>query len=73
ELKPSIVSPKRPKAVPKGSVTIEFQDVFFSYNADDMSIGGLNLIIRGGETVGIVGPSGAGKTTLRRLLTRSWD
>lgn len=73
DLEPSLVSPAWPKALPSGPVTITFENVNFSYDGDGESIRNLNLVIRGGETVGVVGPSGAGKTTLRRLLARSWD
>jgi len=73
KLKPSLVSPAQPKIIPSGPVTLTFENVSFSYDANGESIHNLNLVIHGGETVGVVGPSGAGKTTLRRLLTRSWD
>lgn len=73
DLTPLLVSPVQPKAIPPGPVTLTFENVGFSYGGNGESIHNLNLVIRGGETVGIVGPSGAGKTTLRRLLTRSWD
>ena len=57
---------------------IRFQDVSFSYhpvdNADQCDVlRYLNLTIRKGETVAIVGPSGGGKSTLMDLLSRFYD
>ncbi|WP_386978814.1 ABC transporter ATP-binding protein [Archangium violaceum] len=54
---------------------LEFQDVRFSYptRGDVPVIRGLDLHIRPGEVVAIVGPSGAGKTTIASLLTRFYD
>lgn len=53
---------------------LKFCDVSFKYD-DDMSlvINGLNLHIRAGEIVALVGPSGGGKTTLVKLLLRLYD
>ncbi|MCC2594602.1 ABC transporter ATP-binding protein/permease [Tessaracoccus sp. OS52] len=58
-------------AVTRGHV--EFRDVDFSYSTDEPLIGGLNLEARPGQTVAIVGPTGAGKTTLVNLLMRFYD
>ena len=49
---------------------VVFQDVDFSYSGRDPVFTGLNLELRAGETVGVVGSTGAGKTTLIRLLLR---
>ena len=63
-----------PEAVPAASFSdrIAFQDVAFSYRADPV-LAGINLEIRRGETVALVGMSGAGKTTLSALLPRFYD
>lgn len=58
-------------AVDKGN--IEFRDVVFAYGAGNNVFDGFNLFIPGGQKVGIVGISGAGKTTLCQLLLRSYD
>jgi ATP-binding cassette subfamily B protein len=50
--------------------SVVFQDVDFSYSGRDPVFTGLNLELRAGETVGVVGSTGAGKTTLIRLLLR---
>jgi ATP-binding cassette subfamily B protein len=58
-------------AVPQGRV--EFRDVSFSYDPERPLIHDLSLIAEPGETVAIVGPTGAGKTTLVNLLMRFYE
>lgn len=55
----------------KGNVT--FEDVSFGYNEDKMLIEHLNIDVKSGQMVAIVGPTGAGKTTLINLLMRFYD
>ncbi|NIX76238.1 ABC transporter ATP-binding protein [Microvirga terricola] len=57
--------------VAKGEV--RFEDVSFHYGKEDGVIERLNLTIRAGEKVGLVGTSGAGKTTITSLLLRLHD
>lgn len=52
---------------------VEFRDVDFSYSPDKPLITGLNLTARPGQTIAIVGPTGAGKTTLVNLLERFYE
>jgi ATP-binding cassette subfamily B protein len=52
---------------------VEFRDVSFGYRPDTPVIGDLSLIAEPGTTVAIVGPTGAGKTTLVNLLMRFYD
>ena len=52
---------------------IEFDDVRFSYDPDTTLIDGLNLVAEPGQTIAIVGPTGAGKTTIVNLLMRFYD
>ncbi len=52
---------------------IEFADVAFSYTEDKPLIRDLSLVAQPGETVAIVGPTGAGKTTMVNLIMRFYD
>ncbi|WJY71961.1 ABC transporter ATP-binding protein [Corynebacterium auriscanis] len=52
---------------------VEFRDVSFSYVEDKPLIRDLNLTVRPGQTVAIVGPTGAGKTTLVNLIMRFYE
>jgi ATP-binding cassette subfamily B protein len=56
---------------PEGRV--EFRDVSFSYSPDTELITGLSLVAEPGQTVAIVGPTGAGKTTLVNLIMRFYE
>jgi len=52
---------------------VEFDDVHFAYSPDTPLIEGLNLNVEPGQTIAIVGPTGAGKTTLVNLIMRFYD
>lgn len=52
---------------------IQFEDVEFSYLEGEPVLRGVNFEIKPGETVAIVGPTGAGKTSIISLLSRLWD
>jgi len=62
--------PTAPKAA-RGRVA--FEDVSFSYNASQPLIAHLDLVAQRGQTIAIVGPTGAGKTTLANLLLRFYE
>ena len=61
------------KPVPRLKGEVEFKDVSFSYIPGEDVLKGVNLHVRPGETVAVVGPTGAGKTTLVSLLSRFYD
>jgi ATP-binding cassette subfamily B multidrug efflux pump len=67
---PDPEAPQRTGAVSGG---VSFTDVSFRYLPDRPLIDGLNLQVAPGRTIAIVGPTGAGKTTLVNLLMRFYD
>jgi len=68
-----ITSPAAPRAFPDGPVAIEFDHVWFAYKKEDWVLRDLSFRIEPGETVAVVGHTGAGKTTLTNLLLRFYD
>ena len=56
-----------------GQWSIEFDNVYFSYDARREVLSNFSLTMRPGETVALVGPSGSGKSTVARLLCRLYD
>ncbi|WP_017718218.1 ABC transporter ATP-binding protein [Kamptonema formosum] len=75
ELKRSVIEPARPQTVPNPLQTgIQFEGVYFHYPQSARPLlEDINLTIRAGETVALVGENGAGKTTLIKLLCRLYD
>jgi len=65
------VSGARPLAVPKGE--IEFRNAVFYFQKDNQLLKDFNLVISSRQKVALVGPSGAGKTTITKLLLRLHD
>ncbi len=52
---------------------IVFDDVRFAYNPETLVLKGISLVIPGGKTTALVGPTGAGKTTVLKLLLRFYN
>jgi ATP-binding cassette subfamily B multidrug efflux pump len=65
--------PEEPAHIERVAGRVEFRDVSFRYKEDVPLIDGLNLTAEPGQTVAIVGPTGAGKTTLVNLLMRFYE
>jgi subfamily B ATP-binding cassette protein MsbA len=59
--------------LPRHRLAIEFDHVSFSYDGRMPVLRGIDLKVRHGETIALVGPNGCGKTTLMNLLPRFWD
>ncbi|MFN2636127.1 MAG: ABC transporter ATP-binding protein [Gemmatimonadaceae bacterium] len=75
DMKPTIESPPNARPVPaKITSGFAFENVGFRYpESDRWAVRGVNLILRPGERVALVGENGAGKTTITKLLARLYD
>lgn len=73
DIQPTVVEKK--DAIPLPSVTgkVEYRNVSFAYSPDKPVLKNLNFIAHPGETIALVGSSGAGKTTLVNLLPRFYN
>ena len=68
-----IHAPAAPTPVPHAPVAIEFVNVWFAYKDEDWVLRDVSFRIEPGETIAVVGHTGAGKTTLTSLLLRFYD
>jgi ATP-binding cassette subfamily B protein len=75
DTEPAIKAPRQPLPLPAPKGRIAFKSVSFRYPSrpEIGALRDLSFSVRGGETVAIVGPSGAGKTTIFNLLLRHYD
>lgn len=72
----TVQDPPAPQPAPAlATAPIRFEGVTFRYptRPDRSALAGVDLAVRPGETVALVGPSGGGKTTVIQLLLRFWD
>lgn len=69
----TISEPEKPAAMDNTTGHIEFKNVSFAYKKNEPVLRNVSFTVSPGETVAIVGYTGAGKTTIASLLTRFWD
>jgi subfamily B ATP-binding cassette protein MsbA len=72
ETEPDIQESPNPVVIPTQPHRVTFDNVFFKYD-DEMVLKGINLSVKSGEILAIVGTSGGGKTSLVNLIPRFYD
>ncbi len=75
DTKPKIQNNKNAKKLNLSQGEVKLEDVYFCYNNSKhkKALNGINLTIKPGTTVALVGPSGGGKSTISNLVTRFYD
>ena len=73
DARPDVADPEDGSEMPTINGRIELRRVNFSYGADVPVLRDVNLLIEAGQTVALVGPTGAGKSTIANLVARFYD
>lgn len=73
EERPSVPDPAKPVRLPEATGAMDFDDVEFAYNAGKVVLPEFDLHIPAGQTIALVGSTGAGKSTLAKLMARFYD
>jgi ATP-binding cassette subfamily B protein len=73
DTKNKIEDPEDPKTIENPQGDIEFEHVWFGYNEEETVLKDISFKARAGETIAIVGATGAGKSTIINLLMRFYD
>jgi len=71
--KPEITDPPQPKQVAPLSNAVTFENTWFAYNDEEWVLRDVSFSVGKGQTIAVVGPTGAGKSTLMSLLCRFHD
>lgn len=72
-IEPDIVSLDNAKEMPKIKGSVEFKDVVFSYDEDTDVLKNVSFKVNAGDSIALVGATGAGKTTIINLISRFYD
>ena len=74
DIKPDIEENRRIPEIIKTDIIVEFKNVYLRYkNAGDYSLSNISFKVRRGETIGIIGGTGSGKSSLINLIPRFYD
>ncbi len=73
DTKPEIEDAKEVSQMPEITGAVEFEHVGFSYDETTRVLNNVSFYIKPGETIALVGPTGAGKTTIVNLISRFYD
>jgi ATP-binding cassette subfamily B protein len=73
DTKPEITDSEVVTELPEIKGSVRFENVSFAYDADTNVLNDVSFHIRPGETIALVGPTGAGKTTIVNLISRFYD
>ena len=71
--KAAVVSPKDAPKMPAITGNVDFEQVTFGYTADVDVLKNVDFSVKAGETIALVGPTGAGKSTIVNLVSRFYD
>ena len=73
-LTPAVTSPEKPATIPSPPFELELRNVSFQYEAGpDAVLHDISLMLSPGKKIALIGPSGAGKTSLANILLRLWE
>lgn len=74
EIQPSIINPMKQTKTGDYEYEVEFEKVFMSYaDASEPALSNINLKVKKGQTIGIIGGTGSGKSTVVNLIPRYYD
>jgi subfamily B ATP-binding cassette protein MsbA len=73
DVMPEVFGEEEKEKIEFKNYDIEFKNVYFSYKPENQTLEGINMNIKQGQTVALVGTSGSGKTTILNLLERMYD
>ncbi len=73
DTEPEVCDKEGAAELPEIKGSVEFKNVSFSYDDDKVVLDNVSFCVRPGETIALVGPTGAGKSTIANLISRFYD